>query len=125
MFFLTLFYNVLHNSFECSIHDSKIKFIILNSYEHFKPIESNPQFNPVETIITHFYSDSSVYHQIELILINKILIIDQDYFKLLSFYGEFGVYSIQCYFLAKLIYTTLVLTNSYLSILSEIIIFMN
>ena len=38
-------------------------FIVLNSYEHFKLIESNHQLNPFDSFRTHFSLGSSVsYH---------------------------------------------------------------
>ena len=67
MVFLTLFSHCFHtflqNNFQCSFHNYKLKFIIINSYEHFKFIELNPQLNIVESFITHCSSDSSMsYH---------------------------------------------------------------
>ena len=56
MFFLTLFYTVLYNIFQCFFHRSKLKFIIIKSYEYFKLVQSNPQLNPVELFRTHCYS---------------------------------------------------------------------
>ena len=44
----------LLNIFECSLHHYKLKFIVINSYEHFKLIWFSPQFNSVELLRTHF-----------------------------------------------------------------------
>ena len=48
--FLTLFPIVLLNAL----------FVILNSYTHFKRIESSTKLNPVESFITHCSSEYSV-----------------------------------------------------------------
>ena len=52
------FHTVLFNSFQCSFHSYKLKFIILNSYEHLKFIESNPCIN---TFRIHFI-EALLYH---------------------------------------------------------------
>ena len=44
-------------------HHYKIKFIILNSYEHFKLIEPNPQLNQADSVRPHCSSDSFVSFQ--------------------------------------------------------------
>ena len=64
MVFLTLFSQCFIEKFQCYFHHSKLKFIILNSYEYSELIDLNPQLNTVESSRTHFSSDSSVLYQI-------------------------------------------------------------
>ena len=60
MVVLTLFSHCFIETFQCSFHNSKVKFIILNSYEYFKIIESSPQLNLVKLFRIYSSSDSSV-----------------------------------------------------------------
>ena len=54
----------MQNIFQCSFHRSELKFVILNSYEHFRRIEPDPQLNPVKSFRTHCYFYCSIYYQI-------------------------------------------------------------
>ena len=54
------YFHSFWNSFQCSLNNYKLKLIIINSYEHFKPIELNPQLNPENSFRTHCHSKSSV-----------------------------------------------------------------
>ena len=51
---------VFYNSFQCYLRRYRIRFVVINSYEHSKLIESSPPLNPFESFITHCSSDSSV-----------------------------------------------------------------
>ena len=49
--------------FQCYFHHSKLKFIVINAYEHLKLIDSNHHLNPVKSFRTHCSSYSYVsYH---------------------------------------------------------------
>ena len=50
-----------YNSFQYSPYHSKLKYVVLNSYENFKLTESTTQINPVESFRTHRSSESSGY----------------------------------------------------------------
>ena len=63
-FYWHCFHTVLYNSSKCSFPCSKLKFSIINSYEHFKLIYSNPRLNTVELVITHCSSYSYVSYNI-------------------------------------------------------------
>ena len=63
MVLLTLFSHYFIEKFQSYFRCSKLKLIILNSYEHFNRIELNSQLNPVESNITHCSLDSSVSYQ--------------------------------------------------------------
>ena len=52
--FLDTFFTLFIEHFQCSFHHSKIKFIIINLYEHLKIIEWNPQLNTVESFIPNY-----------------------------------------------------------------------
>ena len=60
----TWFSHYLIEHFQCYFPHSKLKLIILNSYEHFKIIESNPQLNLVNSFRNMFSSDSYLYYHL-------------------------------------------------------------
>ena len=66
-------------SWHCSLYSHKILstvfnviLIIINSYEHFKLIESNTQLNPFESFRTHCSSDSYVSYHITSFLLSAL-----------------------------------------------------
>ena len=65
MVLLTLFSHCFIEQFQCYFHHSKLNFIIINTYEHFKIIELNTQLNKVESLRTYCCSDSSVSNQLD------------------------------------------------------------
>ena len=54
MVFIDTIFTLFIEQFQYIFHHYNLKFIILNSYEHFKLIEFNPQLNLVESFRTHF-----------------------------------------------------------------------